>query len=133
MALFLAGLHWGLAGWFFLDPQNSDIYLFVAVAILGMVSASLANLSALPYLWLVFAVTVFVFVIARMVSLNNWPVVVMSCLFIFGLWGLSKKLGKQILASITKDFKNAELLRLVMTCVSHYMLKDCFYPPLSLI
>ena len=110
-ALFLGGLHWGAAGWFFLDPQNSDIYLFVAVAILGMVSASLANLSALPYLWLMHAVTVFVFVIARMVSLNNWPVVVMSCLFVFGLWKLSKKLGEQILASITIDFKNAELLQ----------------------
>jgi len=109
--LFVGGLHWGAAGWFFLDSQNSNIYLFMAVAILGMVSASLANLSALPRLWLMYAVTIFAFVIARMISLNNWPVVVMSCLFIFGLWALSKKLGEQILASITKDFKNAELLQ----------------------
>lgn len=111
LTLFITGLHWGAAAWFFLDPQNADIYLFVAVVILGMVLAGLANLSALPYLWLMYAMTVFSFVIARMISLNNWPVAVMSCLFILGMWGLSKKLGKQILLSITKDFKNAELLK----------------------
>ena len=68
LTLFITGLHWGAAAWFFLDPQNADIYLFVAVVILGMVLAGLANLSALPYLWLMYAMTVFSFVIARMIS-----------------------------------------------------------------
>ena len=108
--LIIGGLHWGLAAWFFLDPQDPNIFLFVAVAILGMVSASLANLSAIPILWLLYTSTVFIFVVARMIVLENWPVVVMGCLFVFGLWGLSRQLGQQILASITKDFQNSELL-----------------------
>ena len=110
LMLIIGGCHWGLAAWFFLDPQYPDIYLFVAIAILGMVSASLANLSALPTLWLVYAASVFTFVVAKMISLENWSVSIMSCIFIVGLWGLSRKLGEQISASITKDFQNAELL-----------------------
>ena len=110
LALVLSGLHWGAAAWFFLDPQNPDIYLFVAVVILGMVSASLANLSAFPYLWLLHSVIVFVFVIARMVFYDYWSGVIASVVFIGGLWGLSRKLGDQILSSITKDFENAQLL-----------------------
>ena len=110
LALMLSGLHWGVAAWLFLDPQNPDIYLFVAVVILGMVSASLANLSAFPYLWLLHSVIVFVFVIARMVFYDYWSGVIASVVFIGGLWGLSRKLGDQILSSITKDFENAQLL-----------------------
>ena len=92
LMLIIGGCHWGLAAWFFLDPQYPDIYLFVAIAILGMVSASLANLSALPTLWLVYAASVFTFVVAKMISLENWSVSIMSCIFIVGLWGLSRKI-----------------------------------------
>jgi len=109
-ALFLAGLQWGFAGYFFVDPQHPNIYLFVAIAILGMVSASLSNLSVMPNLWLLFATTVFTFIIARMISLGNWSTVLMSIFFVLGLWALSRKLGQQISQSITMDFQNAELL-----------------------
>ena len=111
LALILSGLHWGSAAWLFLDAQNSEIYLFVAAVILGMVSASLANLSAFPNLWLLHTITVFAFGIARMMSDGNWSGVVAAIVFVFGLWGLSRKLGAQILASITKDFENEELLK----------------------
>lgn len=111
--LVLTGLHWGAAAWFFLDPAYPNLYVFVALAILGMVSASLSSLSTIPSLWLIFACTLFACVILRMISLNNWAVVVMSVVFINGLWVLSKTLGKRILESITKDFENAELLEKV--------------------
>jgi len=108
--LVLAGLHWGAAALFFLDPDYPNVYVFVAITILGMVSASLSSLSAIPKLWLTFATTLFACVILRMIVLNNWPVVLMSVIFINGLWVLSKTLGKRISESITKDFENAELL-----------------------
>jgi len=109
-SVFLSGLHWGSAGWFFLNPSYPDDYIFVYITIIGMVSASLTSLCAIHKFWVTFAITVFVCVIVRIGEISGWPIVVMSCVFMFGMLGLSKTLSKRISESIITSFENKDLL-----------------------
>lgn len=110
LCLAIAGAHWGVAAWLFLDPSNANLYAFVICAILGVVSATIGSASPRPNLWLAFAISEFVIVIAKFLALDYFPLAMMSVVFTSGVYFVVRSVGKRIETSITKDFQNAELL-----------------------
>ena len=108
--LFLSGLHWGVAGWLFLDPDSPEIFAFVLAAILGVVCATLASFTIRPFLWFIYAASAFGITIAKLLTIGNWGIAAMGIGLMTFLTMVSRSLGERIKRSITQDFRNAELL-----------------------
>lgn len=111
IALFTSGLHWGAAGWFFLETSNVQDFALVCGAILGVIASSLAIYSTKPLICCLFTFTVFSIVSIKLAMLENWGLVIM-CLVVLPPYALvSRTLGRRIEQSVTQDFRNAELLQ----------------------
>jgi len=110
LALFLSGLHWGLAGWLFLDTSNVEEFVLVTGAILGVIASSLSLYSTRPLLCCLFATTVFSIVAFKLAMLGSWALAIMSLLILPAYAVQSRTIGKRIEKSITQDIRNAELL-----------------------
>jgi signal transduction histidine kinase/CheY-like chemotaxis protein len=110
ICLAIAGAHWGLAGWLYLDPNNPTLYSFSGAAVLGVFCAIIASTAIRPNLWLAFALSEFSFVTAKFYASGFQSLSVMSLIFVAGMYVIVKSVGKRIEASVTKDFENAELL-----------------------
>lgn len=111
LILFLSGLHWGIAGWLFLDPGNPNVFGFVLAAILGVVCATLASLAIRPRIWFIYAVATLGITIAKLLVIGNWGIAAMGVGLLTFLTMVSRGLGERIKQSITQDFRNAELLQ----------------------
>ena len=113
IVLFASGLHWGAAGWLFLDTSNVQDFALVCGAILGVIASSLAIYSTKPLICCLFTFTVFSIVSIKLATLGNWGLVIM-CLVVLPPYALgSRTLGRRIEQSVTQDFRNAELLQQV--------------------
>jgi len=110
LLLFFSGVHWGVGAWLFLELTDVNTFTFISAAILGVVSASLSGFSVRPIIWFIFSGTIFLFVIAKLLALGNWPMAIMSVIYLSALSVLCQELGKRVEHSITQDFRNAELL-----------------------
>lgn len=110
IALFISGLHWGTAGWLFLDTNDVQYFALVCGGILGVIASSLAIFSTRPLICALFAITVFSIVTLKFALIGNWGLVVMCLVVLPPYTLLSRTLGRRIEKSITQDFRNAELL-----------------------
>ncbi len=110
IALFLSAVHWGAAGWLYLDTENVQNFALVCGAILGVIASALAIFSTRPKICILFTTTVFSMVSIKLFLIGSWGLAVM-CLIVLPPYALlSKTLGRRIEVSITQDFRNAELL-----------------------
>lgn len=110
LALLLSGLHWGLAGWLFLDTSNVEDFVLVAGGILGVIASSLSMYSTRPLLCCLFATAVFTIVALKLAMIGSWALAVMSLLILPAYAVQSRTIGKRIEKSITQEIRNAELL-----------------------
>lgn len=110
LALLLSGLHWGLAGWLFMDTSNVEDFVLVTGGILGVIASSLSMYSSRPLLCCLFATTVFTIVALKFVMLGSWALAVMSLLILPAYAVQSRTIGKRIEKSITQEIHNADLL-----------------------
>jgi len=111
LVIFSSGLYWGVSAWLFFIPEDVAIFMFVALAVVGVVSNALPIFSALPYIWIIFATSAFIPAAVKLFYLGFWELSALAILSLGGLIPLSFNMGKQIEKSITLDFKNAELLK----------------------
>lgn len=109
-ALFLSGLHWGAAAWFFLDINSAQSFALVCGAILGVIASALAIFSTRPLMCCIFATTVFSIAALKLAVLESWGLSIMCIIVLPPYVILSQTLGRRIEKSITQDFRNAELL-----------------------
>ena len=108
----VAGAHWGVAAWLFLDPHNSSIaQSFIVVASgLGIASGTLASASPRPKMLLAFVVSEFSIVVVKFIFLDLFEMALMSIVYTIGLYYIAKQVGKSVETSITKDLLNEKLL-----------------------
>lgn len=110
VALFVSALHWGAAGWLFLDPDDVQDFALICGAILGVIASALAIFSTRPRICCLFTFTVFAIVSVKLAVTGDWGLAIM-CLVVLPTYAfLSVTLGNRIKVSITQDFRNAELL-----------------------
>lgn len=110
LAMLLSGLHWGAAVWLFLDVGNAYKFSFLTAAVLGVLAAAMSTYSVRPLIWFVFAATVCVVSVAKMLTTGNELLAVMSVMVLATFTALSHSLGNRIRESITQDLRNARLL-----------------------
>ncbi len=110
LALLLSGIHWGLAGWLFLDTSNVEEFVLVTGAILGVIASSLSMYSTRPLLCCLFATAVFTIVALKLAMLESWALAFLSLMILPAYAVQSRTIGKRIQKSITQELRNAELL-----------------------
>ena len=96
LILFISGLHWGAAGWLFLDTNNVQHFALVCGAILGVIASSLAMFSTRPLISCLFAYTVLGIVAVKLATEGNWGLSVMCLVALLGYTVASKVLGRRI-------------------------------------
>lgn len=111
LLLVLSGLHWGVAAWVYLDPDDTQLFAFLSAALLGLVSATIPSLSARPIVWLAYSTPLFFLAAAKLAYIENWSMLALVILGQFLLIVISRNLGKRIEYSITQEYINAELLK----------------------
>lgn len=119
LLLVMSALHWGVIVWEYYDVNNIELFLFISAIYLGLVSGSMPSLSVRFPVWMIYAISMFLTLVIKMLYLSSWSMAMMLSIYCTAFIYFGRNLSKKIEHSITLDLKNTELLKEVNLAKEH--------------
>lgn len=109
--MFFTGCLWALIPLLFMADPQSETFLFVSIALAGMISATLPALAAFLPAYLGFVLPIFCALALRFFIVGMEAAALLTLCFLGAMCGISYIINQIITRSITIDFKNQLLLQ----------------------
>jgi len=107
----VSGLIWGFSAWLFLDIKQTEIFVFVIIAICGISAGAVStHASYLPALWLFISISLSLLAI-KLILIEYHSLALLALLFSLLLMSLGRSMQGIIKKSFVVDQRNQELLK----------------------
>ncbi|HET8705018.1 MAG TPA: HAMP domain-containing sensor histidine kinase, partial [Pseudomonadales bacterium] len=111
LGMFFTGCTWAVIPLFYLNEPQSETFIFISIALAGMICATLPALAAFLPAYLAFVAPIFTALVMRYFQLGMISTALLTLCFLGAMVGISYIINKIITRSITIDLNNENLLR----------------------